>query len=186
MRNKENVVLKAIDLWKIIIVCAVLSLCFWALITGISNILSTKMIILLGSLLGVFYILIQHKISKNIAIKIIGNKGSFQIGQDENIIRSLKIHSCLIKGLPAKIIRLNNSIFVVIPIYDSPFAQVSDNTKEKFMKDIEVIKSYSEKSNTNKWTAIDYIPLLFNISFYMVIGLGLAAFIFLIIIIFQK
>ena len=90
----------------------------------------------------------------------------------------------MFKKLTGNILRVNNKLFLLLHVYNNPFATIDKEQKNTYRRRIEIINNFAEKSEINRIKLIDFIPIGLNLSCYLFFIITFSLFIFLLTAIF--
>lgn len=193
MKTLQHINLKAVKLWEIILLFFLFAI-FMYYIThliarpagAISGLLQTQWVIFIASTIGILYIIIQHRRTKLLEIQCSEGETHYRFENEKESIQALRIHPFIHKRLPARILKINDRFFLIMPLYKNPFDQIDASQKAEFGSKIQQLESLSTVIDPTTIRKMDWLPFVFNASFYLLVIGALTFLCFLILQISQS
>lgn len=176
MKTLQHIHLKAVKLWEIILLFILFSIFMYYIMHLIafpagatSGLLQTQWVIFIASTIGILYIIIQHRRTKLLEIHCSDGETRYRFENEQKTIHSLRVHPFLHKRLPARILKINDRFYLIMSMYKNPFDQIDSSQKAEFGSKIQQLESISVVIEPTAIRKMDWLPFVFNASFYLLI-----------------
>ncbi len=182
MRKKEILVLNIIPLWEAVVAFLVMLVLTYNIteyvispLTRRNTTMQTQLIIFLMTVVILLLLVVQRKRNKKLYINFLDNKANIKINENSVIVQKqdMRLLLFLHKRFEIYTLRVNNSLYLM----NDDFLGSKNKKKdiEEYRYKIKRIKEFIGKNSKRR--NIDYIPIIINVMFYLLMIVGFLSFI---------